>query len=97
LCRVRAVLLLRAEYLVLLVSAADREPMRNSHAVIDDRLWTQAEAARYLHVSPRYLRASSCPKVLLPGTGARGRALVRYDPARVRAWAAQRETLRRFE
>lgn len=52
-----------------------------------DRLWTQAEAAKFLAVTPRYLRDSSCPKTLLPGNGTRGQPLVRYDPNEVRAWA----------
>jgi len=60
------------------------------------RLWTQAEAAAYLHVSRRYLRASACPKILLPGTGTRGKPLIRYDPADVRTWAEQRRATRRF-
>ena len=51
-------------------------------------LWTQREAAAFLRVSRRYLRDSSCPKLLLPGHGVRGRPLVRYDPASVAAWAA---------
>jgi hypothetical protein len=32
-------------------------------------LWTQRQAAAYLGVSQRYLRDSSCPKLLLPGNG----------------------------
>lgn len=57
------------------------------HPLPDDRLWTQEEAAQFLSVSPRYIRESTCPKVLLPGNGERGQSLVRYDPAEVRAWA----------
>lgn len=52
----------------------------------DSATWTQKEAAAYLAVSPRYLRDSSCPKILLPGTGAAGRPIVRYDPNAVREW-----------
>jgi hypothetical protein len=59
-------------------------------------LWTQMEAATYLHVSPRYLRASACPKILLPGTGTKGKPLVRYDPVDVRTWADRRRAKRRF-
>ena len=59
-------------------------------------LWTQREAAQYLRVSPRYLRSSDCPKLLLPGTGRAGRPLVRYSPEDVRAWADARRTTRRF-
>lgn len=51
-------------------------------------LWTQAEAAKYLGVSIRYLRDSACPKVLLPGNGKRGQPLVRYSPMAVIKWAA---------
>lgn len=57
-------------------------------------LWTQREAAAYLRVSARFLRDSSCPKVLLPGNGKRGYAVIRYDPKEVRAWADQRRTSR---
>ena len=60
------------------------------------RLWTQFEAALYLGVSARYLRASDCPKILLPGTGPKGKKLVRYDPADVKAWADHCRSLRRF-
>lgn len=49
-------------------------------------LWTQAEAAKYLNVSVRYLRESACPKVLLPGNGKRGQPLIRYSPMHVIAW-----------
>ena len=59
-----------------------------------DRLWTQKEAAYFLGVSARYLRDSDCPKVLLPGNGAKGQPLVRYDPADVKAWAARWNTRR---
>lgn len=52
-----------------------------------DRLWTQREAAAYLAVTTRYLRDSSCPKLLLPGCGAKHHPIVRYDPSEVRAWA----------
>ena len=55
-----------------------------------ERLWTQKEAAAYLGVSPRYLRESSCPKVLLPSNGTKDRAVVRYLPEDVRAWALKR-------
>ena len=54
------------------------------------RLLTQRQAATYLNVSPRYLRESGCPKLLLPGTGPRQRPLVRYDQADVAAWALAR-------
>jgi hypothetical protein len=57
-------------------------------------LWTQKEAAQYLGVSPRYLRASSCPKLLLPGTGAARKALVRYAPKDVCEWAVNHSSNR---
>jgi hypothetical protein len=56
-------------------------------AAMLERLWTQPEAAAYLGVTPRYLRDSSCPKMLLPGNGAKHQPMVRYDPAEVRTWA----------
>lgn len=59
-----------------------------------DRLWTQREAAYYLGVSTRYLRESSCPKILLPGGGEHQQPVVRYDPEQVKAWAAARNTAR---
>lgn len=55
-----------------------------------ESLWTQQDAAAHLRVSVRYLRASTCPKVLLPGNGRSRRQLVRYDPAQVRQWAESR-------
>ena len=54
---------------------------------IDNKLWTQAEAAAYLGVTTRYLRDSACPKLLLPGNGPKGQPVVRYDPNEVRVWA----------
>ena len=62
----------------------------------DAGLWTQREAAAYLRVSARYLRASSVPKILLPGNGAKGKAMVRYDPAAVRAWWEAHKATRRY-
>lgn len=52
----------------------------------DEVLLTQREAAGILKVGVSYLRASDCPKVLLPP--ARGtRPLVRYRRSAVLAWA----------
>jgi hypothetical protein len=51
---------------------------------------TQKEAASLLRVSVSYLRASSCPKQLLPGNGPRGRQVVRYLRDEVLAWGAAR-------
>lgn len=56
-------------------------------ADLPSRLWKQREAATYLGVTARYLRDSSCPKILLPGNGTKGQPIVRYDPAEVREWA----------
>jgi hypothetical protein len=57
------------------------------------RFWTQPEAAAYLQVSERYLRYSTCPKVLLPGNGEADR---RYEPTVVKEWAVSRAVSRRF-
>ncbi len=53
-------------------------------------LLTQKEASAYLRVSPAYLRASSCPKILLPGNGKKGRPMVRYRVEDLIAWAERR-------
>ena len=45
---------------------------------------TQREAAVLARVSVSYLRASRCPKILLPGRGRR--PMVRYSRADVVAW-----------
>jgi hypothetical protein len=52
-----------------------------------ERFWTQRQAAEFLHVSTRWLRASSCPKVLLPGHGEKSKPMLRYEPTAVRTWA----------
>ena len=62
-----------------------------------ERLWTQKEAAVFLGVTPRYLRDSSCPKILLPGNGKKGIPVLRYDPGDVRRWARERATNKRQE
>jgi hypothetical protein len=54
-----------------------------------ERLVSQKEAATFLHVSQSYLRASACPKVLLPGNGPKDRPLVRYRLSEVAAWSEQ--------
>jgi hypothetical protein len=74
-----------AELERLAADAVRAEPA--SAALPDDRLWTQMEACTFLGVSPRYLRESACPKILLPGTGPKGQSIVRYAPADVKAWA----------
>lgn len=55
-----------------------------------DALMRQKEAANYLGVSVAYLRASECPKVLLPGNGPAGKPLVRYRQSEIERWAEQR-------
>ncbi len=52
-----------------------------------DRLWSQKEAAYHLGISVSYLRASVCPKVLLPGNGPKAKPIVRYRARDVEAWA----------
>lgn len=49
-----------------------------------DAFLTQKEAAALLRVSVSYLRASDCPKVLLPSRGKR--SLVRYRESEMMAW-----------
>ena len=48
---------------------------------------TQRAAARLLGVSPSFLRASSCPRLEIPGNGPARRPLVRYFREDVLAWA----------
>lgn len=55
---------------------------------------TQKEAAATLRVSVAWLRASECPKVLLPGNGPKRRPLVRYRMSDIQAWSAQRQVKR---
>jgi hypothetical protein len=57
-----------------------------------DRYLTQRQAAELLQVSVSYLRASNCPKVLLPGNGRRGKPLVRYRMHDLVSWADSRRT-----
>lgn len=67
--------------------ASTPAPGGTAAPLTDDHLWTVEETARYLGVSTRYLRDCACPRILLPGNGAHGQSLVRYDPASVKAWA----------
>jgi hypothetical protein len=55
-----------------------------------ETLMTQKEAAAMLRVSVAYLRASDCPKVLLPGNGPARKPLVRYRRADVERWLERR-------
>lgn len=74
------------------MSAADRHPYRHSDqdpGVSTEPLVSQRKAAAFLGVSQSYIRASSCPKVLLPGNGPKARPLVRYRINEVAAWSEQ--------
>jgi predicted DNA-binding transcriptional regulator AlpA len=74
-----------------------RKPETATSPVTDERLWTPKEAAAYLGMSERWLRASSVPKVILPGRrslGKRPRLTVRYLPSQVRAWVERQLTSR---
>jgi len=64
-----------------------RTRLREGAAPALDRLVPQRDAAAHLGVSVSYLRASSCPKVLLPGNGPRGKPLVRYRLSDLDRWA----------
>jgi len=52
-----------------------------------EQLLKQKEAAGRLQVSVAWLRASECPKVLLPGNGPKRKPLVRYRMSEIEAWA----------
>lgn len=54
---------------------------------------TQRAAARLLGVSVSFLRASSCPRVEVPGNGPKKQPLIRYFREDVLAWAGRRRTL----
>lgn len=51
-----------------------------------EKLMRQKDAAAMLGVSISYLRASDCPKVLLPPSRGK-RPLVRYRESELMAWA----------
>jgi hypothetical protein len=68
-------------------SVEERQVDRDVNLLFSDELLTQREAAALLRVGVSYLRASDCPKVLLPGRGAKGMPLVRYLRSDVLAWA----------
>ena len=56
-------------------------------STVSDGLLSQRDAAGILNVSVAYLRASDCPKILLPGNGKSAKPLVRYRLSDVHAWA----------
>ena len=63
-------------------------PSKAAKGAVGDRTFlTLRQAAELLHVSGAYLRASSCPKVLLPGNGPRNKALIRYVTDDLKEWA----------
>jgi hypothetical protein len=53
-------------------------------------LLTQRQAAELLQVSQAYLRASRCPKLLLPGNGPRGKPVLRYSKGDLLEWTRVR-------
>jgi hypothetical protein len=63
-----------------------------------EKFLKQREAAGILGVSVAWLRASECPKVLLPGNGPKGRPVVRYRERDLLDWAegrTKRSTMRK--
>jgi hypothetical protein len=52
--------------------------------------WKQKHAAAVTGFSATYLRNSDCPKLLDEGHGPKGKPMVFYLPADVRAWLAAR-------
>lgn len=50
-------------------------------------LWTLKEAAVALRVSQSWLRASNCPRFVIPTSGER--AMLRFDPMETRDWVNQ--------
>jgi hypothetical protein len=65
---------------------ADANERHDMPATLPPALWTQKKVAEFLSASKRYVRDSSIPKLLLPGTGPARRPLVRYDPRAVQEW-----------
>jgi hypothetical protein len=57
---------------------------------MSDRLLRQREAASFLQVSVSYLRASTCPRVLLPSNGLGSKPFLRYRLSELLAWACAR-------
>ena len=56
-----------------------------------ETLWTSQDVADFLQVSLRWVEKQRAAGVL-PCVPLPGRRLVRYDPARIRAWALKRAT-----
>jgi hypothetical protein len=54
---------------------------------MSDRLLRQREAAGFLGVSVSYLRASTCPRLLLPSNGRGSKPFLRYRLSELLAWA----------
>jgi hypothetical protein len=61
-----------------------------TEAEMSDQLLRQRQAAGLLNVSVSYLRASTCPKRLLPSNGAGRKPMVRYLRSEVLGWALAR-------
>jgi hypothetical protein len=55
------------------------------------RLWTIGEVAEYLAVTTKSVRRFNVPRIAIV-TGEGRRALVRYDPAEVKAWVELRKS-----
>lgn len=49
-------------------------------------LMTPREAAQLLRVSAGFLRASSCPKILITGNGNTTKSVVRYQRSEILKW-----------
>lgn len=52
--------------------------------------WTQAHVAALCNRSVSYIRNSDCPKSYEEGHGPKGKALLVYEPPKVRTWMASR-------
>ena len=61
--------------------------MTRRHILPEDRGLTQRGAAHLLGVSVSFLRASTCPRLEIPGNGPGGKPLLRYFRDDVLAWA----------
>lgn len=57
---------------------------------MSDRLIPQRMAANVLGVSVSYLRASTCPRILLPSNGRGSKPFLRYRLSELLAWACAR-------
>jgi hypothetical protein len=53
-------------------------------------IWSQSHAAAICNRSVSFIRNSDCPKSYEDGQGAKGKPMLVYEPAKVRAWMASR-------